>query len=431
MRSNDTIFEFGSNARYFVKKLIYIILLILSYSVSYAQSCEVEGTYFSTFEDIKTILDASSCTSCHANGNTEADWSYDDYTSFIKSGSCGQPMIIHGNAAQSYVYEVLSAKDDLCLESSSVHKLSAEKLDQIESWINHGAPEYCLPLYPEIKSIFDANNCQSCHNQSSDIWGYDTYEEILGLDHTSSCSDDPIVKIGDAFSSILYDKINNDNQVLCGAPMNGVSAPMTQEEISKVRDWINGGALESKSTLPVVLSKFNTQDIGESILLEWTTEIEIATDRFVIEHSETGRGFEPLAEVSSIGSSDFITNYNYTDDNPSYGENYYRLKMVDLDGSFTYSNIRLTRLQKDAAEMIISPNPAVSSDRLKVTWYPKRGQDQAYLNIVDPNGRSLHRKIIFEGTNYVRLPALIEGIYYVIIEDYFGGFLLERVVIIN
>lgn len=399
--------------------------------MGYAQSCEVEGSFFSTFEDIKIILDDSDCASCHANGNKEANWTYDNYTSLIKSGNCGQPMIIHGNAAESYIYEILSAHDDICLESTAQHKLSALQLDKIETWINHGAPEYCLPLYPEIKSIFDANNCQSCHNQNSDEWKYDTYIQMLGLYSTNDCAENLMVTIGNASTSFLFDKINNDGQVACGDPMDGVSAPLTLEEISKVRDWINGGALESKSALPLVMSVFETKESGESVLLSWTTELEIGTDKFVIEHSPTGRDFESISEVTSVGSSDFITNYSFSHDDPAYGENYYRLKMVDLDGSYTYSNIRLARLQTDIAEMVVSPNPAMSTERLKVTWYPKRGQEQAYLNIVDPNGRNLHRKIIFEGTNYVRLPSLIEGIYYVIIEDYFGGFLLERVVIIN
>ena len=236
---------------------------------------------------------------------------------------------------------------------------------------------------------------------------------------------------GNATTSLLYDKINNDDQVVCGESMNGASAPLSLEEIAKVRDWINGGALESKSALPLIMSMFETKESGNSILLSWTTELELATDRFIIEHSPTGRDFVAISEIASVGNSDFITNYSFMHEDPVYGENYYRLKMVDLDGSYTYSNIRLTTIQSDIAEMLISPNPARSTERLMVTWYPKKGQDQAYLNIVDPNGRNLHKKIIFEGTNYVRLPALIEGVYYIIIEDYFGGFLLERVVIIN
>ena len=414
-----------------MKKIIFISIFTILFFSGYGQSCEVGGSFFSTFEDIQLLLDENNCGSCHAEGKSEANWNYDTYSSFTKSGDCNQPIIIHGNASNSYLYSVITGTDKLCSDSAPTHKLSETALDKIESWINQGAPEHCLPLYPAVKSIFDSNNCQSCHSQNSGLWSYDTFQGILGYNIDNNCEDTKTVVIGNAGLSLLYDKINNDGQVACGEPMNGISSSLTALEIAIVRDWINGGATESTATLPVVLSSFKSKEADRSIILTWTTEIEISTDKFVIEHSSTGKGFEKISEVPSTGSDGSSSDYTYMHDTPSFGENYYRLKMVDLDGSFNYSNIRLTRLEVETAEMSVSPNPARNTERLKVTWYPRKGQEQAYLNILDPNGKNLHRKIIFEGTNFVRLPALIEGIYYVLIEDYFGGFLLERVVIIN
>ncbi len=430
MPSNLGIFEVILNCQP-LKKLILLLTFTILFFAGYGQSCEVGGSLFSTFEDIQLLLDENNCGSCHAEGKSEANWNYDSYASFIKNGDCNQPIIIHGNASDSYLYSVISGTDKLCSESAPTHKLSETELDRIETWINQGAPEHCLPLYPEVKAIFDSNNCQSCHAQSNALWDYTTYQSILGLNSDNNCGETKTVAIGNASLSLLYDKINDDGQVECGEPMNGASSPLSALEIAKVRDWINGGATESAATLPVVLTSFESHETDMSVTLSWTTEIEIATDKFSIEHSTTGRGFEEIAEVKSTGTNGSSSSYSYRHDSPSFGENYYRLKMIDLDGSFNYSNIRLTRLEVETAEMSISPNPAMKSERLKVTWYPQKGQEQAYLNILDPNGKNLHRKIIFEGTNYVRLPALIEGIYYVLIEDYFGGFLLERVVIIN
>ena len=405
-------------------------MFILLSAIGYSQSCEVGGSFFSTFQDIQALLDANACNDCHAQGKTDANWNYDSYASFTKSGDCNQPMIIHGNASNSYLYSVITGADELCIETAPIHKLSETDLDKIETWINQGAPEFCLPLYPDIKAIFDSNNCQSCHTQTSGLWRYDTYQNMLS-NTNNNCGEIMTMVVGNAQKSLLYDKINDDDQVACGEAMNGEFSPLSPIEIAQIRDWINGGAIESVATLPVILSGFECEERDMSIMLSWTTEIEIATDKFVIEHSPTGREFQEIAEVISAGSDGSSSNYTYIHDTPSFGENYYRLKMIDLDGSYTYSNIRLTRLEVETAEMSISPNPARSSERLKVTWYPRKGQDQAYLNILNPNGRNLHKKIIFEGTNYVRLPVLIEGIYFVMIEDYFGGFLLERVVIIN
>jgi|GEM_PF-1706895 len=415
----------------YLKKLIYISLCLLISTIGQSQTCEVGGSYFSTFEDIKSILDNNNCSGCHSDSAKEGDWNYDTYESFVQSGFCNQSIIEHGNASNSYLYSLLIGSDDICSESLVSHKVQTEDLDQLETWINQGAPELCMPLYPDIKDILDINNCQSCHNATNEEWTYNTYNEMLGYTYDSECDEYSIMVKGSASASLLYDKINNDDIVACGDPMNGESAPLNYEEIAKIRDWINGGALESQFALPVILSKFETQEKNQSVSLDWTTELEVATDKFIVERSSTGRNFAEITEVVATGGDSGPTSYTFVDDSPVNGENYYRLKIVDLDGSFDYSNIRLTRLEVQTAEMIISPNPAMSSERLKVTWYPVAGQERTYLNLVDPNGRSLHRKIIFEGTNYVRLPTLLDGVYYVIIEDYFGGFLLERVVIIN
>lgn len=417
--------------RHKLKKQILTLTFTTLFFAGYGQSCEVGGAFFSTFEDIQLMLDDNNCGSCHAEGRSEANWNYDTYTSFTKNGDCNQPIIIHGNASDSYLYNITTGSDKLCSESAPIHRLSEPALNIIETWINQGAPEYCLPLYPDVKAIFDSNNCQSCHSQNSGLWNYNTYQGILGFETDNNCEGTKTVIIGNAGFSLLYDKINNDDQVACGEPMNGETSPLTELEIAKVRDWINGGAIESTSTLPVILSNFKSKEADMSILLTWTTEIEVSTDKFIVEHSSTGREFVAIAEVKSSGSDGSSSDYTYIHLTPSFGENYYRLKMVDLDGSYTFSNIRLTRLEVETAEMILSPNPVMGTERLKLTWYPRKGQEQAYLNILDSNGQNLHRKIVFEGTNYVRLPALIEGIYYVLIEDYFGGFLLERVMIIN
>ena len=414
-----------------MRNLITISFLTFIFYSGYGQSCEIGGSFFSTFEDIQILLNKNKCGNCHAQEKSSANWNYDSYASFTRSGDCNQPIIIHGNASDSYLYRVVSGTDNLCSESAPIHKLSESDLDKIETWINQGAPESCLPLYPDVRSIFDANNCQSCHSTTSGLWRYDSYQDLLGINNSNNCPDTKIVVIGNAEQSLLYDKINNDNQVYCGESMNGEFGPLTKTEISKIRDWINGGAIESAATLPVELSYFESEEVDKSVRLTWSTEIEIGTDIFVIEHSTTGRNFIEIADINATGSASSSSQYAYTHKAPSSEENYYRLKIIDLDGSFSYSNIRFTRLDVQSTEMTISPNPAMSSERLKVSWYPKKGQEQAYLNILDPNGRNLHRKIIFVGTNYVRLPVLLEGVYYVLVEDYFSGFILERVVIIN
>ena len=415
-----------------MKYKLTILVMFCCICLSQGQSCDIEGIYHSTFEDVKQILDSNNCGSCHANENALGNWNYDTYSSFLSSGDCGKPMILHGDASFSYFYRRLGGGSDVCGDiEDGIHTLSEEEFRQIESWINFGAPEDCVPLYSDVKLILDDNGCNSCHTDNPQSWRYDTYINLMSNDLDENCNDVTVVVKGDSESSLLYDKINNDGFVACGEEMNGASGPMSYEDVAKIRDWINSGAFETSASLPVILTDFSVYDDYDKVYLRWTTEIEIATEKFVIERSSTGQNFAPIAELKSEGSANQGYNYNLVDASPNVGDNYYRLKIIDLDGTFNYSNILFVRVKSEETVVTVYPNPAVSLERITVEWLPRANEESTYLNIVDVNGQNLHRKIIFEGTNYVRLPRLLDGVYYVIVEDLFGGFILERVVIIN
>jgi len=412
--------------------LTSIFFLLLSQNI-FGQSCDVEGIQHSTFSDIQTILDDNDCSSCHNKEDKIGGWEYSTYDAMLKTGICGQPTIIHGNASQSYLFTRILGGDNECGESNDNHTVSEVDLQRIESWINFGAPEKCLPFYNDIVEVFDGNGCQSCHNSSNEqSWHYQTYDDMTGPGTDDNCENMSNVIKGNASSSLLYQKIANGTEAIaCGEVMEGTEGPLSSEELIKVRDWINGGALESEISLPVELNSFNVSNIDSRIKLEWSTAIENATDRFIIERSPSGRNFQEIGIELSKGSSTVSTDYEFIDESPVYGSNYYRLKIVDLDGSYDYSNIRLATSNIAEPTLVISPNPAHGSERLKVKWFSGYDRERAYLNIVDVNGQNFARKIIFEGTNYVRLPRLLDGVYYIIIEDHFDSYLLERVVIIN
>lgn len=414
-----------------MKYLLTLLVFCICLCHSQGQSCEIDGVYHSSFEDVKSILNANNCNSCHGNQNSIGGWNYDTYESFLLNGDCNKKMILHGDASNSYFYRKLGGVDACGESGENNHIFSSDELSQIESWINFGAPELCVSLYNDIRLTLDENGCNSCHANDPKSWRYDSYLNMIDNDLDDNCSESIIIVKGNSSSSLLYDKINNDGSVSCGDPMNSESGPMSENDVSLIRDWINSGANETAASLPVILTNFSAVDIQGEIQLNWTTEIEIATDKFVIERSQTGQNFESIAELSSMGSSTIGHEYVMNDPKPIIGDNYYRLKIVDLDGSFNYSNIRLVRYKSGESIITVYPNPAVSRERITVKWLPRADEESTYLNIVDVNGQNLHRKIIFEGTNYIRLPYLLDGVYYITVEDLFGGFLLERVVIIN
>ena len=120
--------------------------------------------------------------------------------------------------------------------------------------------------------------------------------------------------------------------------------------------------------LPLKLLSFTVKKEGKANQLQWTSANEINVDRFEIEHSSNGRDFSTIGKVKATSAN----NYSYTDNNPTTQQttpntklqtNYYRLRMIDKDGQFTFSPVRMLN-NNGAFSVSIYPNPA--KDNLQV-----------------------------------------------------------------
>ncbi len=97
--------------------------------------------------------------------------------------------------------------------------------------------------------------------------------------------------------------------------------------------------------LPIRLSSFSARKTEDKyVVLHWSTASEENNDFFAIEHSVDGRFFEELDRVLGAGTSSITQHYEFMHRNPVDGNNYYRLRQVDFDGSFTYSDIKVVNL---------------------------------------------------------------------------------------
>ncbi|MBV6484111.1 MAG: hypothetical protein KFKLKKLM_00595 [Flavobacteriales bacterium] len=93
------------------------------------------------------------------------------------------------------------------------------------------------------------------------------------------------------------------------------------------------------ATLPIELLSFTGKSIGSSNLLEWETTTEINNDYFTLERSSNATHFSELGTIKGAGNSNTLLHYQYTDNAPLEGINYYRLKQTDFDGAYSYSSI--------------------------------------------------------------------------------------------
>ncbi len=91
--------------------------------------------------------------------------------------------------------------------------------------------------------------------------------------------------------------------------------------------------------IPVELTGFAANVAGESINLEWSTATETNNKGFEVERSEDGENFSKIAFVDGMGTTTEAQSYIFTDRNAVGGTYYYRLRQVDFDGTYAYSDV--------------------------------------------------------------------------------------------
>lgn len=139
----------------------------------------------------------------------------------------------------------------------------------------------------------------------------------------------------------------NFGAVLSASVQNGIAA------VDHMRITIY-----SHSTLPIELLDFSGESKGGVNYVYWQTAMEINNKEFVIERSADGIHFEEIATIAGKINSRVFNSYSFADKEALTGLSYYRLKQVDLDGSFKYfNNIALDNSGK-AEELVVYPNPS-------------------------------------------------------------------------
>ncbi|WP_170061889.1 beta strand repeat-containing protein [Hymenobacter chitinivorans] len=180
----------------------------------------------------------------------------------------------------------------------------------------------------------------------------------------------------------------------------------------------SGNAPVLAGVLPVELTAFTAQAVGQSAQLTWTTASEKANDHFVVERAYGEQAFTPIATVKGAGTSVQAHSYSFTDagiGTKNLGTIYYRLKQVDTNGSEVQAGPVRTLTFGGAKEATASvyPNPAANDAQLDLTSLPA-GSYQ--VSIVDATGRTLATRTYEGGTLHpFAVRSLTSGSYLVVI----------------
>jgi hypothetical protein len=164
--------------------------------------------------------------------------------------------------------------------------------------------------------------------------------------------------------------------------------------------------------VPVTWLYFNGKNKGTDNVLTWATATEQNSNRFEVERSLTGNDFSKIGSVPASGNSTSTRDYTYTDrniDKLNSAIMYYRLKQIDDDNKFSYSNIvRLSYNEETASKIIVYPNPtngqitlSVNDPKLIGTW----------VSVFDNAGRLVTRIKINTPTLGINLSKYTNGVY--------------------
>ncbi len=147
--------------------------------------------------------------------------------------------------------------------------------------------------------------------------------------------------------------------------------------------------------LPVFFLSFSGQILNNNVQLSWSTGFELNNHHFEMEKSADGRNFSLLAKVLSSGNSNATSSYQSTDFNAfaNSGLNYYRIKQVNNDGTFSYSKVlSFSRAAYANAFISVYPNPSNGPVHLRFT--SNGALKTTLVQVVDLKGRLIEAKSI-------------------------------------
>ena len=250
---------------------------------------------------------------------------------------------------------------------------------------------------------------------------------LFSFENAGNCISDPGM-------GLLVEVVDNDTDPFVPAPgfLNSASLN-TGNEISPLGALSAGtdnafagiyfdGNADCSANFPVEWLYFDATPTGSVVDIEWATATESNNEFFSVERSVDGLLFEELQRVPGKGNSSETQTYNTIDPAPIRGYSYYRLRQVDFDGGFTYSDIVEVYFDPESISLGLEvfPNPNRSNEGFYIEFDTREAQ-KLQLELYAPNGQVVYTRVIDaqKGKNSVEIPAmgLSTGVYMIRLFD--------------
>jgi hypothetical protein len=166
---------------------------------------------------------------------------------------------------------------------------------------------------------------------------------------------------------------------LSGACFIASTAAQTRRD--NMTGFSDFATVQSQNPLPIELLYFDAEDDGDDVVCKWSTATEINNDYFMLERSYDYEIFTPVVKINGYGSgvSGQVLSYRYVDEGICSGTLYYRLKQVDIDGAFTYSDVVAVKCVDGKTDFMLFPNPVDEKLIIQSRW----------MSVSQPGGESI------------------------------------------
>ena len=142
--------------------------------------------------------------------------------------------------------------------------------------------------------------------------------------------------------------------------------------------------------LPVNISYFaaSVQENGK-VALNWTTEAELNSSMFEVMRSTDGQIYSTVGMINGAGTSSVATEYQFEDESPAEGINYYRLRHMDYDGRTTYSEV-VTATAEPSEEFTVKTYPNPTTGTVTITTSSTEGFEAILTNLEGRIMQNIH-----------------------------------------
>jgi hypothetical protein len=203
-----------------------------------------------------------------------------------------------------------------------------------------------------------------------------------------------------------------------GTPTEG---SITVNNVSNFSPFTFGSTSSNNNPLPVELTSFTAEATEEQVLLEWRTTSETQNRHFVVQRrSDESQEWKAIGTVPGNGTTLEPQAYQFIDRNPEARVHYYRLKQVDYDGAYEYSNVRAVELGANVGlEVRLGGNPV--ENRLNMALRVPE-EERYQIRILNSKGQTTYQqsRTLTAGAHNLRIPVyqMAAGIYILRLEGH-------------